>query len=509
MRTVYGVRIEAPAWTVDDHRRAREVVERWVEEQHPFADRGPGVSVRVDDEDPQRWWRYSIGVSLAGGDISSTVVSASTRSSSTSFEIRLAVVPGGTRIRSRPSSVSALAARELARSIVSAFVFFDAGVRVADHGRVIVDEASAQEVAAFCDAPSRALPLVIESVPSRGESVFRSERLALTLSGLAHVVTIEGDGARRAFNSFFGEDLLLPRGLALVWPDRSRQTWNGLGLALSGGDDVRKQSIRVITEAAAESLGSLRPPLFRRRAPELPTAKVHVSSTPPSDGPRHGVIDDEMPATVTWDEYRAALDGWQESEERITELEEALTEADRVIAEKQLVLERGDELRDQLVLQNTELAIRLGASPRGLTASSAIDAVRQASHLCEHLTFHPRALESAERLDGIDATRLLQDLVRLNVVAGDWRSGRINNATLTISCRSLGLNYAGGISDTAEYKYGDDYAFSWRGRTEFAVAHIRNGKGNRLYRVHLFFDNETQQVVVAYVGRHLRGKYSS
>ena len=211
MRTVYGVRIEAPAWTVDDHRRAREVVERWVEEQHPFADRGPGVSVRVDDEDPQRWWRYSIGVSLAGGDISSTVVSASTRSSSTSFEIRLAVVPGGTRIRSRPSSVSALAARELARSIVSAFVFFDAGVRVADHGRVIVDEASAQEVAAFCDAPSRALPMVIESVPSRGESVFRSERLALTLSGLAHVVTIDGDGARRAFNSFFGEDLLLHR----------------------------------------------------------------------------------------------------------------------------------------------------------------------------------------------------------------------------------------------------------------------------------------------------------
>jgi hypothetical protein len=155
------------------------------------------------------------------------------------------------------------------------------------------------------------------------------------------------------------------------------------------------------------------------------------------------------------------------------------------------------------------LAIRLGASPRGLTASSAIDAVRQASQLCEHLTFHPRALESAERLDGVDATRLLQDLVRLNVVAGDWRSGRINNATLTISCRSMGLNYAGGISDTAEYKYGDDYAFSWRGRTEYAVAHIRNGKGNRLYRVHLFFDNETQHVVVAYIGRHLRGKHSS
>jgi hypothetical protein len=510
MRTVYGVRIEASAWTVDDHRRARDLVDQWVEAHHPFADRGPGVSVRVDDEDPQRWWRYSIGESLAGGDISSTVVSASTGSPATVLEIRLSVVPGGTRIRLRSSTVSAVAVRELARSIVAAFMFLDAGVRITDRSRTIIDEVGAQEIAAFCDAPSRSLPIVIESVPSRGVAVFRSERLGLTLCGLAHIVVIEGDEARHAFNSFFGEDLLLPQGLALVWPDHSRQTWNGAGLAPTGGDEVRKQCIRLVTEAAAESLGSLRPPLFRRRSPEIPSASTYGTTTEPaSDDAQTTGDDDGIPSTVSWHEYRAALDGWQESEERITELEEALTEADRVIAEKQLVLERGDELRDQLVLQNTELAIRLGASPRGLTASSAIDAVRQASQLCENLTFHPRALESAQRLDGIDATRLLQDFVRLNVVAGDWQSGRINNATLTISCRSLGLNYAGGISDTAEYKYGDDYAFSWRGRTEYAVAHIRNGKGNRLYRVHLFFDNETQQVVVAYIGRHLRGKHSS
>ena len=95
------------------------------------------------------------------------------------------------------------------------------------------------------------------------------------------------------------------------------------------------------------------------------------------------------------------------------------------------------------------------------------------------------------------------------MVAGDWKSARINNASLTISCRSLGLNYAGGISDTAERKFSEDYAFTWRGRTEYAVAHIRNGKGASLYRVHVFFDNETQQVVVAYIGRHLRDKSSS
>lgn len=506
MKAVYSVRLEAPSWSVEEHRRARSAVDAWLEDLHPFAERGPGVSVRVDDDEPERWWRYSIGVSLAGGDISSTVVSASTQGATTSIEIRLSVVPGGARIRHRSSSVSAVAVRELARTMVSSHVFLDAGVRVSERERVVTDEAGAQEVAAFCDAPSRSLPVVIETVPGHDESVFRADRLALTLTGLAHVVRVEGDSARAAFNVFFGEDLLLPRGMALVWPDKSRQTWNGNGLSLAGGDDVRKQCVPLVTAAAAESLGALRPPLFRRRHVEDGKALVEVAAGD-NDGADH--LSTGSPDYVKWDEYRAALDGWQESEERITELEEALAEADRLVAEKQMMLERGDELRDQLVLQNVNLDVRLGGRARGLSATSASDAVRQAMNLCEHLTFHPRALESAETLDGIDANRLLQDLVRLNVVAHDWQSGRINNASLTISCRSMGLNYAGGISDTAEYKYGEDYAFTWRGRTEYAVAHIRNGKGNRLYRVHLFFDNETQQVVIAYIGRHLRGKHSS
>lgn len=497
MKALYCTRLHGPQWSSEAHRRARDVVEEWIEREHPFAERGPGVSVRVDDEDPNRWWRYTVGVSLGGGDLASTIVSASTSKGHTTIEVRLSVVPGATRVRSQPLGMSTVAVRELTRQIITSCAVFDAGIRLHAQCRTINDEAGADEMAAFCDAPSRALPVVIETVPSRAESVFRPERLALTLTGLAHIVRLSGDNVRSAFNRFFGDDVLIPQGLTLIWPDRRRQVWNGAGLTLTGGDEVRQECVSVVTGAAVESFGVLRPPPFRRRSVDDATANSddHVSG-------------DDHPRAVAWDEYRAALDGWQESEERITELEEALTEADRVIAEKQEVLERGDALMDQLVLQNTELAIRLGASPTGLSATSAIDALRQAEQLCEHLTFHPSAFESAARLDGIDATRLLGDLVRLNVVAADWQSGRINNASLTISCRSMGLNYAGGISDTAEYKFGEDYAFDWRGRTEYAVAHIRNGRGTRLYRVHLFFDAQTQQVVVAYVGRHLRGKHS-
>ena len=154
---------------------------------------------------------------------------------------------------------------------------------------------------------------------------------------------------------------------------------------------------------------------------------------------------------------------------RSDELEQALVEADRVIDEKNQVLENREGLVDRLVLQNTELAIRLGKSPTGLRAASASDAVRQAREICKHLTFHERAVETAALLEGVDADRLLEDLVRLDVVANDWKSGRITNASLTISCRNLGLNYAAGVSDTAEKKYSDDYAFTWR---EIGRAHV-------------------------------------
>ncbi|MFM8848356.1 MAG: hypothetical protein ACKOHN_09970, partial [Actinomycetota bacterium] len=253
-----------------------------------------------------------------------------------------------------------------------------------------------------------------------------------------------------------------------------------------------------------------RAPLFRRRATEVvESAESVVQSVPdkPMRAPEPEPDPTADPETVPWSEYRSVLEQWQEDLNRLDDLEQAMAEADRVIAEKQDLLENRNDLVETLVLMNTELELRLGRSPQGLRAVSAIDAVNQASRICEHLTFHDNAFATARELENVDANRLLQDLVRLNVVAGDWQTGRINNASLTISCRSLGLNYASGVSDTAEYKYGSDYAFMWRGRTEFALAHIRNGKGARLYRVHLFFDDDAHQVVVAHVGRHLRGKH--
>ena len=520
MRPVYCLRLDGPVWPSAQQNIMRDITTRWLEKEFPTDEREAGLSVRIDDDDPDRWWRCSIDRPVGDGAMAGVTITLASSETATTLEIRCAVTPGGRRVTRKPPSTSVMSLRVLAHELVGACAMYDATMRLRATAAVVDAPDGAEAMAAFCDAPGRVLPLIIESIPDAGKAVFDSGRLSLSLTGLAHVVQIHGDPAREAFNRMYGKDILSRQGLTIVWPGGTEYaTSNGTGLSVDAAKIERGRLIDMVTESAAAALAPLRAPLFRRRSNESIVDVIETSTSsvanasavamaPTTSSKETGPIDPAAdPENVPWSDYRAVLEQWQEDLNRLDDLEQAMAEADRVIAEKQDLLENRNDLVESLVLMNTELEVRLGRSPQGLRAVSAIDAVNQASRICEHLTFHDHAFATARELENIDANRLLQDLVRLNVVAADWQTGRINNASLTISCRSLGLNYAAGVSDTAEYKFGSDYAFAWRGRTEFALAHIRNGKGARLYRVHLFFDDDVHQVVVAYVGRHLRGKH--
>jgi uncharacterized coiled-coil protein SlyX len=483
------------------------LVETWLEAEHPFDDRGPGVSIRLDAENPEQWWRYTIDESLNGGAIVSTTITILNLDKKSTFEVRTSVIPGGSRVTPLSINVSLKTKRALLARVVDTLTLYDAGMKIGTKVALITEPAGAEAIAAFFEAPSRALPIVIETMPSFETSVFEVGKLAPELAGLAHVVQIVGAASRLAFNEFHGRDVLPQQGLVILWPDHTNNSIVGNGMLAGAGVNDRNYVRQSVTDIASDSLAPLRAPRFRRRAVEQEVETRVVEA----EKKEQDFLGD--PETVSWSDYRSALDGWQETEEqvqetesRVGELEQALAEADRIIAEQRTIIENKDQAVDQLILQNVNYAIELNKNPTGLTATSAIDAVNKSIELCNHLYFHPQAIASAKKLAGIDASRLLQDLMSLNIVARDWQIGNINNASIKVTCRNFGLNFAAGVGDNAEQKYGSDYAFSWEGRTEFAVAHIRGGKGPRMYRVHVFFDDDSHQVVVAYIGRHLRGK---
>ena len=74
MKPYYCVRLEGLTWPSAQQSKLRELVETWLEAEHPFDDRGPGVSIRLDAENPEQWWRYTIDESLNGGAIVSTTI---------------------------------------------------------------------------------------------------------------------------------------------------------------------------------------------------------------------------------------------------------------------------------------------------------------------------------------------------------------------------------------------------------------------------------------------------
>ena len=101
---------------------------------------------------------------------------------------------------------------------------------------------------------------------------------------------------------------------------------------------------------------------------------------------------------------------------------------------------------------------------------------------------------------------MLRDLVRLNNVVREWRSGQFVSESFHLACRKMGLDFVPGISDNAAQKFSSDYVIEWHGRKVIAGAHLRRGGGQHLVRIYMYLDHERQEVVVAYIGRHLRDK---
>ena len=91
MKPYYCVRLEGSAWSSAQQSKLRELVESWLEVEHPFDDRGPGVSIRLDAENAEQWWRYTIDESLNGGAIVSTTITILNLEKKSTFEVRTSV----------------------------------------------------------------------------------------------------------------------------------------------------------------------------------------------------------------------------------------------------------------------------------------------------------------------------------------------------------------------------------------------------------------------------------
>ncbi len=90
----------------------------------------------------------------------------------------------------------------------------------------------------------------------------------------------------------------------------------------------------------------------------------------------------------------------------------------------------------------------------------------------------------------------------LDRVSRRFRARQVQGS-LDQEMRNAGLDWAGGISDTAEKLHAAAYTVRHRGEYVMLGPHLRLEKGLRAY---CHIDNDGRLIVVGHVGEHLPGK---
>jgi hypothetical protein len=140
---------------------------------------------------------------------------------------------------------------------------------------------------------------------------------------------------------------------------------------------------------------------------------------------------------------------------------------------------------------------------------SVREAVEMAVGSCSHLVFAPRALESAEDSPFTRPALILENLERLDALAGLYLAGDIGERLSDVAFRHR-LAWRGGVSDTTRQRHAADYLVTLGDRVFPLGPHVRIGSGKGagdIARIYLCLhpgDDETPRaVIVGHVGRHL------
>ena len=470
MITTYGFSIATA--NKDLRQAAIDAVFRWLEDVHPLEDRTNSTPVNIRHSPNDPIFRVDVleqdsRQAAARGTTATLIVSKN----ELYFDLRRTLRPTKPALLPRRTiDKPEQRLNQLVVEIVNLFKVRDAEKIIGAKVAVETDQIGGQSLSAFADAPSRRLPLVIETTVGK-PSAITSANTALQLAGIAHLAHVASHVAEEAFNDLYGARIISPSWITVVWP-RGAEVEN-----FHQQDD--DELVRQLIAASVGSLATLvlAPPKKRAHEQTKKIAAPAQSNT-------------------------ATAQTQQETEE--------LRRVNQELLEENAGLLENATLTDMLSAQKTEerdraysqLATFLLMENDKSYLDKVADAVTYAQKNLDNLVFHERAISSASESHLMNGRRVYSNLVELNNLAARLQRGDFAPNVFNIYCNQQLSNFAPSISDEAENRYAQDYAIDWKGANVMAKAHIRCGDA----RIHFYHDAKTNEIIVAYVGRHLRDK---
>jgi len=464
-----------------------DAVSDWLAEAYPYDTRPSTTSVRVREGVGDPVFRVEISESDKRSlTINQTIITVAAVEMNLIYEVRKVSRPTGHSVLPRPRySAPNVRLTNLCTHVASKLRVRDAEQLIDGDIHFASQSGDGESLAAFAEAPGRRLPMVIEHTQGRIPTAQATCSLGPTLVGIAHVFHITTNETVSAFNEFRRERLLTPDAITIVWPAPHAPT--------QIYDKDAQHVVAPLLEAAAASLQPIVVPQVQRNRSGPVVATPSTSRLTQAVNPVQEVKTPILnPQIGVLETDNAQL---RNQVEDLTRTQDELMEniAGTDLMNASLVDERDrylDQLTAFLSLRNSEDWPR---TPR--------EAVARSEMMCPNLVFHERSKTSSDDVQTQNGKRVLESLIELNNIASRLRDGRIPLHMFEIHCRDR-LNFAADVSDTAKHRFSDDYAIDWHGETVYATPHIRCGD----IRIHFYLDRVRLQVVIAYVGRHLRDK---
>jgi hypothetical protein len=338
-------------------------------------------------------------------------------------------------------------------------------------------------------------------------------QLARRLTGAAHVVSVDPEATYRI------SDALSPRlsafggAVRLYWPGFSEESnplahplWTPRSGLVRPADIVDELTARV-GRAAALTFGvpSLELELRRestQRALEDARRRRQAQAKEREAASTRGGL--------TAEEFREFSRELHESEKRCAESEERVLELETELEDERKRAGDLEELNRQawaLVGQQQNSSQNGSEVPTSYTEPTSVrEAVDSAAETAKHVIFTQSALESADESQFSKPLQVLEDLLLLDKVAGEWASG-VMRGDFRQAFEGRHGQFRGGISQTAATEYRKDYEVTYNGETVMLGPHLcRGGVGapSTILRIYWYKDDSTKKLVVGHVGRKLR-----
>jgi hypothetical protein len=485
MYTTYAMTLATKKWTEGTRAQLIERVESWRQQQFP-ADKLPGnVRIRTRHSSDDEVYRLAIETTdVASSFKKTTILTVAPNNGRLVFDVRVHNEPGRDSIVPRKrAELPPRAVIELTCTIANMIEVYDAERRVAPSVRALATSLDGEALAAdVLSAPTRRLPIIVESTIGKSPESTLTGALAIDLVGIAHVVHVTSTDAIAGFNQFFGSVILDRNYVSILWPKPEHP------YTINSTQPSREQIVDPILIAAALQPAPAEPPQPRATNKSQPTS---TQTTDTSMASQLAMLRLEI------EEHRLHIEQLDEELERT--FEEGQMQVEDLKAEVALL--RG--ALDEVSLLNVNLEMELVKTNSKRHLPKVLDAVYRARNECLNLEFATTAFETAAELQGPIPLKIFYDLKALDAAVAAWRSDTFPSAGLTSYLRDTsGLDFVARIGDDTFNRRGSWYTITHNGESLHIGAHLRAGKNRTLNRIYLHVDSKRKRIVVGKIVDH-------